>query len=68
MNKTYISLACKKSPFFPPVKTVLRHNCPRRKSPLNCSPNTRGNRTELYEELSLTGKNKRNEKPKRNKK
>ena len=40
--KPNISLACKKSPFFPPVKTVLGQFPPRKISP-NPSPNHKAN-------------------------
>ena len=68
--KTNISLACKKSPFFPPVKMVLGQ-----------LPSTLTLTLKLSQTLALTGggvffrgnspdtgKNKRNEKTKRNKK
>ena len=68
--KPNISLACKKSPFLPPVRTVLGQ-FPR--SAPNTSPNPRANPNPNPNQgqFSLGGggpKNKRKEKPKRNKK
>ena len=71
--KPNILLVCKKSPCFPPVKTVLGHLHPRKTAPNpnpNASPNSNPNRGAIFLEGNCldTGKNKRKEKHKRNKK
>ena len=73
--KPNISLASKESPCFPPVKTVLgqlpqRKIVPNPNSNSNDNPNPNPNRGTIFLGGNCldTGKNKRNEKPKRNKK
>ena len=56
--KPNISLACKKSPFLPPVRTILGQFPP---SAPNTSPNPRANPNPNQGQFSLGGtKNKRN--------
>ena len=58
--KPNISLACKKSPCFPPVKMVLGQLAPRKIAP-NAKPNPYPNRGAIF----LGGTNKSNKKPKK---
>ena len=73
--KPNISLVCKKSPCFPPVKTVLRQLPSKKIVPNpnpnpNADPNSNANGGAIFlgDNCPDTGKNKRNEKQKRNKK
>ena len=70
--KTNISLGCKKSPFFATVKMVLGqlppNSSPNPKAIANISPNQGGGGDFFRGNSPDTGKNKRNEKTKRNKK
>ena len=71
--KPNVLLVCKRSPCFPPVKTVLGQLNPRKIAPNpdpNANPNSDPNQGAIFLEGNCpdTGKNKRNEKQKRNKK
>ena len=68
--KPNISWACKKSPFLPPVKMVLGQLPPNPSPNSKANPNPNPNRGAVFFSGNCpdTGKSKRNENPKRNKK
>ena len=68
--KPNISLACKKSPFLPPVKMVLGQLPPNPSPNSKANPKPNPNRGAVFISGNCPdiGKSKRNKKPKRNKK